>query len=175
MTGRDQLMPIFAQGSDEALAPHEAGDENRPAIARGPGDARIARGDAHDVGPFLVVRRRYDALEQPARIIRRLEMIGRVLERVLPELLGDLEILRRHRFDLVIVIETEADAFLGMDAAADAVENFALGEMIEEVHLLDQMHRMMQRHNHHRHAEPRLLQLRRDIRRDLERRATLGE
>ena len=88
-----------------------------------------------------------------------------------PELLGDLEILGGHRFDLVIVIETEADAFLGMDAAADAVKHFALREMVEQIHLLDQMHRMMQRHDDDRHAEPCLFQLRRDIRGDLEGRA----
>ena len=98
-------------------------------------------------------------------------MIGRVLERVIPELLGDLEILRGHRFDLVVVIETEADAFLGMDAAADAVKHFALGKMVEEIHLLDEMHRMMQRHDDDGHAEPGLLQLRRDVRSDLKRRA----
>jgi len=59
-----------------------------------------------------------------------------------------------------------------MDAAADPVKHSTLGEVIEQVHLLDEMHRMVQRHDHDRHAEPSLLQLRCDIGSDLERRAT---
>lgn len=76
----------------------------------------------------------------------------------LPQPLDQIEVLLQQAGG-VLIVHAKADHLFRRGAAADAHQQAAFGELIQQVNALGEAHRVVQRDGSHRHAEMDLFQL----------------